>query len=105
MVYGGMERTEKQWRGLLEGEGLRVVRIEKPEVGAQLPQFLIEYVIQERTEVQEVQEKEAEKPKDEEKSKEEKSEEEEKPKEEEKPARGGEAEGGREWGVAGCALI
>lgn len=35
MTFGGMERTERQWRELLEGVGLRVVRIQGPE-GASL---------------------------------------------------------------------
>jgi len=34
MAFGGMERTERQWRGLLEGAGLRVVGIEGPRVGS-----------------------------------------------------------------------
>lgn len=28
MTFGGMERTERQWRELLEGVGLTVVRVE-----------------------------------------------------------------------------
>ena len=30
MAFGGMERTERQWRRYLEGEGLTTVRIESP---------------------------------------------------------------------------
>ena len=30
MAIGGMERTERQWRKLLEGVGLTVVSIEQP---------------------------------------------------------------------------
>lgn len=81
IVSGGMERTEKQWRELLEGEGLRIERIVKPEVGAQLPECLIECMMPEKEEskeepkevsVPEVQEKEvSEAPKEKEKEKEE----------------------------------
>ena len=45
IAFGGMERTERQWRGLLESEGLRIERIVKPEVGAQIPECLIECVV------------------------------------------------------------
>ncbi len=33
MTFGGMERTERQWRELLEGVGLSVVSIEEPKTG------------------------------------------------------------------------
>ena len=33
MAIGGMERTERQWRELLEGVGLTVVSIEQPKAG------------------------------------------------------------------------
>ena len=33
MAIGGMERTERQWRTLLEGVGLAVVSIEQPKGG------------------------------------------------------------------------
>ncbi len=45
MAFGGMERTERQWRELLEGEGLRVERLVRPEVGAQVPEGLIVCVV------------------------------------------------------------
>jgi len=44
MAFGGMERTERQWRGLLEGVGLRVVRIEGPGVGSLTGDSVIEAV-------------------------------------------------------------
>lgn len=31
MTFGGMERTERQWRELLEGVELSVVSIERPK--------------------------------------------------------------------------
>ena len=34
IAYGGMERTEYQWRQLLEEEGLKIVSIEGPKVGS-----------------------------------------------------------------------
>ena len=34
MTFGGMERTEKQWRMLLEGVGLTMISIEAPESGS-----------------------------------------------------------------------
>ena len=34
MTFGGMERTEKQWRILLEGVGLSIISIEGPEAGS-----------------------------------------------------------------------
>lgn len=34
MAFGGMERTEGQWRALLEGVGLRVVSVEGPGRGS-----------------------------------------------------------------------
>ena len=44
IAFGGMERTEKQWRELLEGEGLSIERFVQPETGAQRTEFLIECV-------------------------------------------------------------
>lgn len=34
MTFAGKERTERQWRELLEGVGLTVVRINGPVVGS-----------------------------------------------------------------------
>ena len=34
IVHGGMERTEKQWRILLDGAGLEVESIEGPKPGS-----------------------------------------------------------------------
>lgn len=45
IAFGGMERTERQWRDLLEGEGLRIGRFVRPEAGAQIPECLIECVV------------------------------------------------------------
>ena len=42
IAFGGMERTERQWRGLLEGEGLKIVRIEGPKPGNLLGDSVIE---------------------------------------------------------------
>jgi len=42
MAFGGMERTEKQWRALLEGVGLRIVRIEGPKTGSLTGDSVIE---------------------------------------------------------------
>ena len=42
MAFGGMERTEKQWRQLLEGAGLRIVRIEDPKKGSLTGDSVIE---------------------------------------------------------------
>lgn len=44
MAFGGMERTEKQWRVLLEGVGLRVVGIEGPREGSLTGDSVIEAV-------------------------------------------------------------
>ena len=33
MTFGGSERTERQWRELLEGVGLSVVSIEQSKTG------------------------------------------------------------------------
>lgn len=49
LAFGGMERTEGQWRELLEGEeeegggrvGLKVVEFVKPEEGAVVSECLI----------------------------------------------------------------
>ena len=42
IAFGGTERTERQWRVLLEGEGLRIVRIEGPKSGNLLEDSVIE---------------------------------------------------------------
>ena len=34
IIFGGMERTEKQWRILLEGVGLSIISIEGPKAGS-----------------------------------------------------------------------
>ncbi len=34
MTFAGKERTERQWRELLEGVGLTVVRIKRPGPGS-----------------------------------------------------------------------
>ena len=50
IAFGGMERTESQWRELLEGEGLRIERLARPEPGAQVPECLIVCVVAEEGE-------------------------------------------------------
>ena len=51
MIYfGGVERTESQWRELLEGEGLRIERLARPELGVQVPECLIVCVVAEEVE-------------------------------------------------------
>ena len=50
IAFGGMERTERQWRQLLEGEGLRIERFVRPDEGAQIPECLIECVVAEEEE-------------------------------------------------------
>lgn len=85
IVSGGMERTEKQWRELLEGEGLRIERIVKPEVGAQLPECLIECMMPEKEEESKEEPKEVPVPEVQEKEVSEAPEEKEKEKEEEEP--------------------
>lgn len=47
IAFGGMERTERQWRSLLEGEGLRIERFVRPEEGVQVPECLIVCVVAE----------------------------------------------------------
>lgn len=47
IAFGGMERTEREWRSLLEGEGLRIERFVRPEEGAQVPECLIVCVVAE----------------------------------------------------------
>ena len=59
IAFGGMERTEKQWRDLLEGEGLRIERFVKLEAGTQIPEHLIECVVIKKEEEEEEEEKEA----------------------------------------------
>ena len=34
MNFGGMERTDRQWRKLLEEVGLRVITLRSPEAGS-----------------------------------------------------------------------
>ena len=52
LAFGGMERTEGQWRELLEGKegegggvGLKVVEFVKPEEGARVSECLIVCVL------------------------------------------------------------
>lgn len=47
IAFGGMERTERQWRSLLEGEGLRIESFVRPEEAAQVPECLIVCVVAE----------------------------------------------------------
>ena len=52
VAFGGMERTEKQWRKLLEGAGLKIERFVKPEPAGrggrgQIPECVIESVVAE----------------------------------------------------------
>ena len=48
IAFGGMERTEDQWRELLAGEGLAIRRFRYAEIGAQIPECLIEAVLEEK---------------------------------------------------------
>ena len=34
MAFGGLERTERQWRELLEGAGLTIARMDGPKPGS-----------------------------------------------------------------------
>ena len=45
MTFGGMERTARQWRELLEGVGLTVLRIEDLKQGNLTRDWIIEAVI------------------------------------------------------------
>ena len=46
MNFGGMERTERQWRKLLEGVGMRIIRIEPSEEGSLSLDGIIEAVLE-----------------------------------------------------------
>lgn len=50
IAFGGMERTEKQWQELLQGEGLKIESFVKPEEGAQIQECLIVCVVAEKEE-------------------------------------------------------
>lgn len=45
MLMGGRERTEREWRGLLKGVGLRVLKITGPKSGAWTMDSVIEAMI------------------------------------------------------------
>lgn len=47
MTFGGMERTERQWRELISGVGLTVVRVEGPIKGKLSGDGVIEAVLRE----------------------------------------------------------
>lgn len=47
ITFGGMERTEKQWRSLIESSSLNITRIEGPEPGSLSRDSLIETALEE----------------------------------------------------------
>ena len=46
MAFAGMERTETQWRQLLTNVGLTVRSFRYPDKGAQVPECLIEAMLE-----------------------------------------------------------
>lgn len=42
MAFGGMERTDKQWRSLFGEVGLTIRKIQYPEKGSRHPDCMIE---------------------------------------------------------------
>lgn len=54
MAFGGMERTEAQWRALLEGVGLRVVSVQEAGRGSLLGDGVILAEVAEKGEGREV---------------------------------------------------
>ena len=49
MVFGGIERTESQWRSLLKSIGLRIERIENPRPGSLSRDSVIEVLLENKT--------------------------------------------------------